>query len=493
MSQITVKDLTFSYENSYMEVFKDTSFQIDTDWKLGFIGRNGRGKTTFLKLLTGEYEYRGSISASVDFQYFPYEVKEPQRMTAEILEEISPQAEYWQIQKELNTLEVSEEVLYQPFDTLSHGEQTKVLLAVLFLRENLFLLIDEPTNHLDVHGRNLVAQFLNRKKGFILVSHDRVFLDQCIDHVLSIQKQQIKIEKGNYSTYYQNKTAQDHFERAKNEKLKREIGQLDAAAKRTNRWSGDVEKTKFARGNDGVKPPDRGAIGHKAAKMMKRSKAIEGRIERNIEEKSSLLKNIEDGETLKMFPRPFHSGRLAQLEDLTIAYGERTILENFSLSVNQGERICLTGRNGSGKSSIIKVLLRELQPVKGSIHLAGGLKISYVSQNTEDLSGGLQEFAAKRGIESSLLMTLLRKLDLSREELEGRIESFSEGQKKKVLPAASLCEQANLYLWDEPLNYIDIISREQIEDVILRARPTLVFVEHDIMFCDKIATRTVKL
>ena len=153
MSMIKVENLTFSYPSSYDPIFENVSFQIDTDWKLGFVGRNGRGKTTFLNLLMDQYEYRGKIIKSVRFDYFPYPVKDTKKWTMEVLNEVCPQAEEWQIRKELYALEVDEEVLWRPFETLSNGEQTKVLLAALFLNEGHFLLIDEPTNHLDTHGR----------------------------------------------------------------------------------------------------------------------------------------------------------------------------------------------------------------------------------------------------------------------------------------------------------------------------------------------------
>ena len=188
MSMIDVVKLSFSYEGSFEEVFRDVSFRIDTDWKLGFVGRNGRGKTTFLNLLLGKYKYQGQISASIEFAYFPYDVKEKDRTVLEILEEINPRFEEWQLFRELSLLKVDAEVLYRPFNTLSYGEQEKVLLAVLFLGEERFLLIDEPTNHLDAEARRQIAQYLNKKKGFILVSHDRNFLDSCVDHILSILK-----------------------------------------------------------------------------------------------------------------------------------------------------------------------------------------------------------------------------------------------------------------------------------------------------------------
>ena len=184
MSLLNVMHLTFGYDGSYDNIFENVSFQIDTDWKLGFTGRNGRGKTTFLHLLLGKYEYSGTISASVNFEYFPFKVTNPEDNTIEIIENIFPDYVLWQVMRELTILQVSADVLYRPFSTLSSGEQTKVLLATLFLKEKRFLLIDEPTNHLDMYARKLVSDYLRSKRGFIVVSHDRAFLDNCVDHIL---------------------------------------------------------------------------------------------------------------------------------------------------------------------------------------------------------------------------------------------------------------------------------------------------------------------
>jgi len=186
MSLIDVANLTFAYDGSYDNIFENVSFQIDTDWKLGFTGRNGRGKTTFFHLLLGKYEYSGSISASVSFEYFPYEVVDKENTTINVVDSICLNYFHWELMRELNLLDVSEDVLHRPFYTLSNGEQTKVLLVALFLKENSFLLIDEPTNHLDMKARKLVSNYLKSKQGYILVSHDRAFLDNCIDHILSI-------------------------------------------------------------------------------------------------------------------------------------------------------------------------------------------------------------------------------------------------------------------------------------------------------------------
>ena len=133
---------------------------------------------------------------------------------AEIFELICPQAEQWQIMRELSLLELSDDILWRPFDTLSNGERTKALLAGMFLRENSFLLIDEPTNHLDMRARQTVSDYLRTKKGFILISHDRAFLDGCIDHILSINRADIEIQRGNFSTWLTNRERQDAFELA---------------------------------------------------------------------------------------------------------------------------------------------------------------------------------------------------------------------------------------------------------------------------------------
>ena len=195
MSLINIVNLTFSYEGSFNNIFENVSFQIDTNWRLGFTGRNGRGKTTFLKLLLGKYEYSGIISSNISFEYFPYEVSDSASYAIDVIHEISPSAQDWEIMRELSLLNVSDDVLYRQFITLSKGEQTKALLAALFLKENSFLLIDEPTNHLDAAGRTILSDYLKRKHGFILVSHDRVFLDNCIDHILAINKTNIEIQK----------------------------------------------------------------------------------------------------------------------------------------------------------------------------------------------------------------------------------------------------------------------------------------------------------
>lgn len=488
MSMIKVENLTFSYPSSYDNIFENVNFQIDTNWKLGLIGRNGRGKTTFLNLLLKKYEYKGTILSSVQFDYFPYSVADKGRLTEDILQEICPLAQEWEFIRELSYLEVNIDVLYRTFDTLSNGEQTKVLLAALFLKEGHFLLIDEPTNHLDFKARETVSAYLKRKKSFILVSHDRCFLDGCVDHILSLNRANIEVQSGNFSSWMVNFERQQEFELAQNERLQKDIKHLQAAAKRTSVWSDRIEASKYGNG-----PVDRGYIGHKSAKMMKRSKSIEARQQQAVEQKSRLLKNIETAESLKLFPLLYYTNTLVSFSDVRVSYNGNIVCDPISFIIQQGERIVIDGKNGSGKSSLLKLLMGEPIEHSGTIKIGSGLVISYVPQDTSYLKGTLSEFAKEHKIDESLFKAVLRKLDFERIQFEKDMQDFSGGQKKKVLIAKSLCEQAHLYVWDEPLNFIDIYSRMQIEQLIKEFSPTMIFVEHDKAFRDAIATMTVQL
>ncbi|MBR5116068.1 MAG: ABC-F type ribosomal protection protein [Lachnospiraceae bacterium] len=510
MAQIQVTDLTFSYDGSADDVLKDVTFRIDTDWKLGLIGRNGKGKTTLLNLFMGRYEYRGSIQTGIRFDYFPYPVSgsDPEQNTVDLLEKWKPQIEQWQVLIQMNELQMDPECLYRPFGTLSFGERTRVMLAVLFAAENEFLLIDEPTNHLDSRARDIVKAYLASKKGFILVSHDRDLLDGVCDHVLVLNRSTIEVQAGNFSTWWENKEKKDAFSQAENEKHLKEIGKLQAAADRNSRWAEKSESAKI--GFDPVKEHDRSIstrsfIGAKTKKMQARVKSYETRIDREIEEKEGLLKDIEKVTDLKIEPLRYHKEVLIRANDLSLRYegAEKELFTGCRFQVKRGERIILSGENGCGKSSIIKAILLKIRErdsggssglmITGDLDVASGMTVSYVDQDTSFLNGSLRKFCADRGFDESLFLAVLRQLDLGREQFVKNMEDYSEGQKKKVLIAASLITPAHLYIWDEPLNFIDVFSRMQIEKLILQYEPTMLLVEHDIRFQEKVGTGIIRI
>jgi lincosamide and streptogramin A transport system ATP-binding/permease protein len=488
MSLITVSNLTFSYDTHSNNIFESVSFQFDTKWRLGLIGRNGCGKTTFLKLLTGEHDDNGSIFSPLAFSYFPFAVSCPERDTMDVVNDINHDFKFWELYKEMSLLQIAEEILFRPFDTLSGGEQTKILMAALFLKSNNFLLLDEPTNHLDLEGKKAVTAYLRSKKGFILVSHDRTLLDQTVDHILSISGNDIEIQRGGFSQWQENKERRDNWEKRQNCKLKREIEKLKVASDRAADWSNKTEASKFGNG-----PVDRGFVGHKAAKMMKRAKSLEKRRNDAIEEKSLLLRNSDETESLKLSPIQWHSEVLAELSDVAITYNGNTIASGISVAIHRNDRLAVIGRNGCGKSSLLKLIAGGNIPYSGAVKLNPMLKISYVPQSTSDLRGDIKSFAQGAAIGMTLFLANLRKLGVERAQFKKGLQELSEGQKKKILIAKSLSEQAHLYIWDEPFNCVDIHARTQIEELLLKYHPAMLFTEHDEMFVDKIATEKLEL
>lgn len=282
---------------------------------------------------------------------------------------------------------------------------------------------------------------------------------------------------------------QDDFERQQNEKLTQDIRRLTASSREKAAWSNKLEATKI-----GGHTYDRGAVGAQAARTMKRSLAIRGRIDRQIEQKEALLKKLERADPIHLHPLSHPARTLLTAENVCFAYpGGSLLLQNFSLRLMQGQRVAIVGSNGAGKSTLLKLLAGRLFPTAGQIRRPCDLIISTLPQELGRVSGTPYALADAWGLETDLFFTLLRKFDFSREVFQRDAGGFSMGQQKKLLLAASMARLAHLYLWDEPLNYIDLESREQIEDMLRDTQATLVFIEHDRHFVDSVATELVEL
>ena len=524
MASIIINSLTFYYSAGASEtIFENVNLNLSTDWKLGLIGRNGKGKTTLLKLIKKSLEpVNGSISTGVDTFYSPYIPVNSSKLTLEVIRENVAPFSQWEremesllnkgdedslrqynrileqyqnhdgfkidalIEKETHDIGIDTGLLTRDFRTLSGGEQTRALLVSLFLKKNAFLLIDEPTNHLDMDGRGKLGEYLNNKKGFIIVSHDRYFLDLCTDHILSINKSDIRINKGNYSQWKYNSDLETDFEKKKKEKLSREVKSLEVAAKKRRKWANIKE-------NEIKGASDKGFVSHQSAKLMKRAIAIEDRITGKIEKKMNLLKNYEKKRILKLRSKPGQGNLLAYMEDVYLSFNGKEILSNVSLYLREGSRIAITGRNGSGKTSLLKMLTGELQPDKGDLFVKSGLDVSYVRQNPLWQKGYLKDLLYYHKIDQTMFRNILAVFGARGDIFERPLETYSRGEIKKIELCRSFLKPYDLLLWDEPLNYIDIMSREQIEEVALKNEPTMIFVEHDAAFIDNVATEIISL
>lgn len=495
MGTIQIKNLSFRFDQQTNYLFDQLNLNIDETWKLGLIGRNGRGKTTFLNLLLGKYDWhQGSIQSGVTFKYFPAPIADLNQKTISILLSISglTETKIWRIQQEIDKLKLSNDILERPFISLSPGEQTKATLAALFVDQGSFQLIDEPTNHLDAIGRKVVADYLKSKEGFIVVSHDTDFINQVIDHVLSIDRAKIQLFNGNYDTWKSEYQRQNSYQESQNIKIKNEIKRLNQTARQIEAWAGNAENKKSKQAHSGQEKInlDKGYLGHKAAKMMKRSKNVVKRTEAEIENKQNLLRNSEEQAALSFNYQPLHQEHLLAVNKLQVQQNNKVLNLPITFDFKKGQRLALEGANGAGKSTLIKAILGQKQLIAaGNFQLSDTIKISYLPQLFQDVAGSLEDYASNYQLELSTLLNLLRKLGFDRELFSKDIKNFSIGQKRKLSLAKSLSEPANFYIWDEPLNYLDVITKQQIQDLILEIQPTMIVIDHDQSFINTICNQ----
>ncbi|MGL5950083.1 MAG: ribosomal protection-like ABC-F family protein [Cetobacterium sp.] len=530
MSKITINRLDFSYDNPYKEIFNDLNLILDTEWKTVIFGKNGRGKTTFMKLLSGELvSSKGTISKECEINFFPKEIPDETKYVLEIVKnliapfknledtiakalkdfqgeniEIYSTAEELyskyggytvenKIEKEMEMLNLDLKMLSRSWNTLSGGEKTKFQLLSLFLKNDSYPIIDEPTNHLDIEGREQIARYLNGKSGFLCVSHDRNFLDTISDHVLAMEKNKVYITKSSFLPYYQEMKNKEMSAIKKNEELKKEIRFLQESAKEKINWSFNSEKQKSSERN--LSPMvDKGYVGAQAARIMKRAVSIKNRKEKEIEERKELLLDLSKEHSFKFLKEKNKADTILTVNNLNISYDEKTVIQNFNLTLKNGERICLKGPNGCGKSSIINAIKKKI-PYTGIIFIPNNIRVVYLEQEFEAtyLELTLKEYIRELGEDEAEFRKLLSAFGVYSDILNKKLKLFSEGEKKKINLASTMLRESSLLVWDEPLNYIDMEMREKLEEMILKYKPTILFIEHDKMFIENIATKVFYL
>lgn len=521
MSEIILNEVTFYYSSPYKSIFENLTLNISTDWKTGLIGRNGRGKTTLLNLIHGDTEpVKGRIIKPVKTEIFPFRNVDENKNTFEVIKNSIAPFDEWEkimnkclekndkesldiysethekymfyngyeidsvIDREINEMNLDRSILERPFQTLSGGEKTRSLIISLFLKKDIFPLIDEPTNHIDIESREKLGNYLKKKNGFILISHDRYFLDLCTDHILSINKNDVRISSCNYSVWEYNMKLEQQAEDKQNEKLKSEITQLKEASKRSRKWSESKENEKAAHS-------DKGAIGAQAARLMKQAINFEKRIDKNIEEKKKLFRNTEKDYDLKIYPTGNIPNNILEIRNLSVEFDGRKIFDNFNLTVSRGERVALTGKNGSGKTSVFNAILGKINNYSGFIHIPSFVNISLARQIPEWQKGTLKDLIEKNYIDEIKFRQILGNFNVRGDIWDKPLEYFSEGEKKKIELCRTIIDPVMFLMWDEPLNYLDISTRGKIEESVLKYQPTMLFIEHDRYFTEKIATKII--
>ena len=516
MIEIQVKDLVKSFEVGH-NVLDGITFQIDQGERVGLLGKNGAGKTTLFKILTGELDYdEGQVTIAPgrrlglisQIPVYPpeYTVEDVlrtafsrQQALAEemrslearmaagesdsaILRRYDRLSERFEafggydtdvaVNKVANGLSIPASQRAQLFSSLSGGEKTRVNLGRLILEDTDILLLDEPTNHLDLHATEWLEEYIRAFRGTVVViSHDRYFLDRIVTRVIEVLDGKAEFYSGNYSFYavekerrYQERMKQYLKEQAK-------IQQLEKAAEQLRLWA--------FQGMD---------------KTYRRAISMEKRIERmRTTAKPTKAKKMD----ARFSTAEFHGDEVLSLRGVSKSYGEKHLFDGITLKVEGGERIALIGDNGTGKSTLIKMIVGELYPDDGRIRTGPQVRCAYLPQivHFDHPDWNLVEnmMAAKKGLSAQSARNRLAAYEFQGEDVLKPVSVLSGGEQSRLRLCMLMDDEINFLILDEPTNHLDIASREWIEEAVEAYDGTLLFVSHDRYFINRFATRIWEL
>ena len=516
MIEIQVNDLVKSFEVGH-NVLDGLSFQIDQGERVGLLGRNGAGKTTLFKIRTGELDCdegqvtigqgrRVGLISQIPVYPAGYTVEdvlrsafarlqklaeEMERLAARmaagesdpaILKRYGALSERFEVfggydtdvavNKIASGLSISWEMRAQLFDSLSGGEKTRVNLGRLILEDTDILLLDEPTNHLDLHATEWLEEYIRGFRGTVVViSHDRYFLDRVVTRVIEIQDGKAEFYSGNYSFYAVEKERRFQERMKQYEKEQAKIEQLEKAAEQLRLWA--------FQGMD---------------KTYRRAISMEKRIER-------MRTTSKPTKARKMDARfnsaEFHGDEVLGLRNLSKSYGDKHLFEGISLKIEGGERIALIGDNGTGKSTLIKMIVGELYPDDGRIKTGPQVRLAYLPQiiHFDHPDWNLVEnmMAAKKSLSAQSARNRLAAYDFRGEDVLKPVSVLSGGEQSRLRLCMLMDDEINFLILDEPTNHLDIASREWIEEAVEAYDGTLLFVSHDRYFINRFATRIWEL
>ena len=490
---LKINSLSKEYLNH--QVLTDISFIINSEDRIGLIGINGSGKTTLLKVISGEeVQDSGQIIKTPNnlvIGYIPQVVDFP--IADNITEGLAlsleiDDNEIYKINIALDKLNIGDLAL-KPFNALSSGQKTKIYLARLLIQDPDILLLDEPTNHLDIESLEWLENYLKNYQGaFLVVSHDRKFLDNTVTKILELDNGKIKIYGGNYSFYRQQKIIE--FESQKRNYMAQE-NKKERILERVRTMKNQTQQLEVVTsGADHYKR-------RKAAKSASRAKSAEKMLIKQLNE-NGIEKPQEDFELSVLFkPKRESSKLIVFLEKISKKFDENQIISDLSFEIDRGDRIALIGSNGSGKSTLINLILNKLNPTSGKIEMGCNIDIGYLSQEHGQLNSELNPIdylINVTKIDKTLAYKLVKRFLFNDEDIKVSINKLSSGQKSKLLLASIMASGSNFIILDEPTNYLDIPSREALEEALISYKGTLLVVSHDRYFLNRInPTKTINL
>ena len=510
MIDISVSSLVKSFELG-KNILDGLSFTVNSGERVGILGHNGCGKTTLFRILVGEIpcdEGEVAIAPSKrlglisqipvypegwtveqvlkDAHRHIYEIaRRMSALEAQMEHDQSPgllrqydmlQADYGRLggyetdvdrSRVANGLDISPAMLAQPFASLSGGEKTRVNLARLILEDTDILLLDEPTNHLDLHATEWLEDYLLRFKGTVLaISHDRYFLDRIVQRSVEIVDGKAEFYSGNYSFYVEERQRRFEEKLKKYEKDQAKIEQLERAAAQMHLWA--------FMGSD---------------KLHKRAFSMEKRIEKlSRSERPTEQKKL----SARFRQREFEGDEVLVMDSISKSYGEKQLFSGLELMVTGGERIALIGDNGTGKSTLVKLIMNQEKPDSGYLFLGPAIRTAYLPQivsfNDESRSA-LDTMLYDCRCLPQQARDRLAAFGFRGEDVMTPVGALSGGEKSRLRLCMLMGSDINFLILDEPNNHLDIASREWMEDALSDYEQTLLFVSHDRYFIDKFATR----
>lgn len=478
---------------SHKTVLSDVTFNLNNGEHVGLVGPNGSGKTTLLQIIAGKLEPDSGSVITSSGDFIGYLAQSPTALQAGTIgdamllalnqsnpypsQELSARDEA-EACKLLAHLGLGYLSLSTPLSILSGGEGTRIQLAALLLQRPEILLLDEPTNHLDIPALEWLEEFVNAYPGIVLlISHDRIFLDRTVTAIYELDEGKEGIRKfpGNYSNYAAliSQEKQKAYELWKDQEaeIKRLRGDWLATAEQARATEKSTRDSKMRR---------------YAKKVAKKGIAKKKRLERYLESSERIEKPMDTWRININFAKPEHqSQQLLTVDNLSFGYANNPLFEDLNLTITAGQRVALVGANGSGKSTLLKVLMGQLPTDLGVYRWGNSVVLGYMPQKQEDLEPDLtpiEQIQAVKGMDLSETYHFLHYFLLDEDHAVLPTSALSFGQRARLLLARLVAQGANFLVLDEPINHLDIPSREQFEKALDAFSGGMLLVAHDRAF-----------